>query len=202
MDNKLTLHPTRKNVAYLEYKGDQQPVFHYSEGVYVDSLYSCYEQIDNMLSYHRKVTIVLIQFHQTQYSQSNQILSRALNRLLSTLKTHYKTKRIGYFWAREEGVSEAPHYHIAILLDGSVCQNSYHVFQHANNIWGSFQVGNYVWQPRRNLYLLRRGDTERFNLRAARMRISYAAKKTTKQTISSKVRKFGCSQISVNCIKK
>lgn len=200
MDNKLTLHPTRKKVAYLEYKGEQQPVFLYPEGIHVDSLCNCYEQIDNMFSYHRKVTIALIQFHQSQCNQSNQMLSRALNRLVKALKEQYKTKRIGYFWAREEGISKIPHYHIAILLDGSVCQSSYHVFRHAKNIWEALKTGNYVWQPSRSLYLLNRNDTERFKLRAARMRISYAAKKTTKQTISSRVRKFGCSQISVTDI--
>lgn len=202
MDSKLTLHPTHRGVAYLEYKGEQQPVFYYPEGLYVDNLYTCYEQIDCMFSHHRKVTVVLIQFHQRQYSTSNQMLSRALNRLISTLKNHYSTKRIGYFWAREEGVSKAPHYHIAIFLDGSVCQSTYHVLQHAQSIWSALQAGNNVWQPKRNLYLLNRGDSDRFKLRAARMRISYAAKKTTKETISSRTRKFGSSQLKVNKITK
>lgn len=200
MDSKLTLHPTHKNVAYLEYKGEQQPVFHYPEGLYVDSLYNCYEQIDCMFSHHRKVTVALLQFHQKQFSPSNTMLSRALSQLVSTLKKHYSTKRIGYFWAREEGKSNLPHYHIAILLDGSVCKSVYHISQHAQRIWGALQAGNSVWQPSRNVYLLNRSEPNRLKLRTARMRISYAAKKTTKDTISPKTRKFGCSQIKPKTI--
>ncbi|EJL6781875.1 inovirus-type Gp2 protein [Vibrio parahaemolyticus] len=197
MDSKLTLHPIHKKVAYLEYKKQQQPVFYYPTGLYVENLCSCYEQLDRMFSYHRKVTVVMIQFHQYQYSHDNKQLSTLMSRLISKLKSHYQSKRIGYFWAREEGSNGKLHYHAAIMLNGSVCKSPFFIYQHAKAIWETLFPQNYVWLPKRSTFLLSRSELVSCELRKARMRLSYFAKKETKESVPFGTKKFGCSQIKV-----
>ncbi len=194
-DRKITLHPSRKNVAYLNYNGEQQPIFFYEQGVNVQALVTAYRQLDNLLSYHRKVTVILLQLHQAIPCSNNREIKLLLQNLKKKAQAKYAVKRFAYAWAREEGYSGGnQHYHIAVMLDGSVCQHGYYMASYADEIWRNIHPDNYSWFIKNSTFNLRRTDDNK-QLRIARMRMSYAAKLRTKALIPKGTSAFGSSRI-------
>lgn len=194
-DKLITLHPYKNNIAYFEYNGIQQPIFYYKEGLYTEILTSCFKQIDNLLSYHRKVTIILLQLHQTVQMPSNKHLSLFIKQFTKKLKQEYSLLRITYSWVREEGVDgRNQHYHAVFMLNGSICNNSYRLTNYAKEIWRGIHPDYFVWAPKRNTFQIKRNDDMK-QLKKARMRISYGAKKRSKELIPSRVRKYGSSTL-------
>ena len=187
------MHPTHKNVAYVNYKKQQQPIFFYEGGTYIDILFSAFEQLDALFSYYSKVTVIFLQLHQSPYSECNKLISLFFQRLIKKIKKRYHATRVAYSWAREEGKhGDNLHYHLAVMVNGSLCQSGYHISKDADTIWRSLASRNYTWSIKRNTYRLQRKGNDHLT-RAARMRLSYAAKKATKDF--KQKRKFGCSQI-------
>ncbi|HGF5167488.1 inovirus-type Gp2 protein [Vibrio parahaemolyticus] len=188
------MHPTHKNVAYVNYKKQQQPIFFYESGIYIDILLSAFEQLDSLFSYYSKVTVVFLQLHQPSYSDSNKLISLLCQRLIKKIKKRYNCTRVAYSWVREEGEhGNNLHYHMAIMVNGSLCKSGYHINKDTDKIWRSLGSSHsYTWTVKRNTYRLQREGKDHL-IRAARMRISYAAKKATKDF--KQKRKFGCSQI-------
>ncbi|BDR19571.1 MULTISPECIES: inovirus Gp2 family protein [Vibrio] len=196
-DKDLVIHPYYKHVAYYNYKGMQQPVFYYPEGIDIKALHQAYNQLDNLFTYHSRITIVLIQFHQTTQLPHNKHLSKFIARLKTLCIKHYKIRgdRFGYAWAREEGKDGTnQHYHIAIMIDGHVCQKSYQITQLAKQACKDISPFYYIYAPKRNLFKVKRTGSGRI-LRAARMRASYAYKYASKEKVPVGVRRFGCSSI-------
>ncbi|NIY92583.1 rolling circle replication-associated protein [Vibrio diazotrophicus] len=201
MDSLITIHPTHKNVAYITYKNQEQPIFFYAGGLYQNILFSAFEQLDALFSYNNKVTVIFLQLHQPLFSESNKNISMFINKLIRKIKARDYGSRVAYSWAREEGkLGNNLHYHVAIMVNGSLCQSDYYIEKDANEIWCSLGAGCYTWRLKRNTYRLRREGKDHL-IRAVRMRLSYAAKKATKDF--KQKRKFGCSQlkprISIPC---
>lgn len=196
LDRKITLHPHKKNIAYLQYRGEQQPILYYPQGIYGKALIKAYQQLDNLFTYYSKVTVILLQLHQHQYTQyDNAQLTQFLEKLKAKLKAIYGSSRICYAWAREEGNDNSNlHYHITFMINGSVCLNGYNTNLWAKEIWLGLDANNRIWHVTRGSFLLKRlGDESQ--IRNARMRMSYAAKKRSKLTIVKGVKKFGFSRL-------
>ncbi|PFG45527.1 uncharacterized protein DUF3296 [Vibrio sp. ES.051] len=196
-DKEITMHPRYRNVAYYEYKGMQQPIFCYQSGIDLKALARAYDQLDNLFTYHSRVTVALIQFNQTTQLPHNKHLSKFIYKLKTLCVEHYNIKgeRFGYAWAREGGKNgNNQHYHIAIMIDGSVCNNAYQITQLAKKACQAINPKYSIYAPKRNEFKLHRtGDEHR--LRTARMRASYAYKYATKEHTPKGVRKFGTSSI-------
>lgn len=196
-DKSLAMHPYHKNVAYYHYKGTEQPIFYYPEGIDIKALHSAYEQLDNLLTYHSRVTVVLLQFSQATQLPHNKHLTKFIAKLKKLCIEHYSipSDRFGYAWAREEGKDGThQHYHIAIMINGSVCRSAYQVFKLAKQASNEVSPFYSVSPPKRNLFLLKRSEKRR-RLRTVRMRISYAFKNATKEGVPKGVKKFGRSTI-------
>ncbi|WP_425608919.1 YagK/YfjJ domain-containing protein [Vibrio brasiliensis] len=206
MDSRLTTYPNKKNIGLFEYQGEQQPIFLYPKGVFTRALDSTYQQLDAIITHYSKVVVVLIQLHQSEYTLDNKPLSCFFKLFLAAVKEQYSStnnpanSKIAYAWAREESEERTnQHYHIAIMLNGSTCKSSYHINELAKQIWRKMDTNNRVWVPQRNTYHICRNQghsATRCDLRAARMRMSYAAKRRTKELVPAKTRKFGFSHLS------
>lgn len=206
MDSRLTTYPNKKNIGLFEYQGEQQPIFLYPEGVFTDALDASYAQLDAILTHYSKVVVVLIQLHQSEYTTDNHPLSRFFKSFIAAVKKQYAStnnpadSKVAYAWAREESEERTnQHYHIAIMLNGSKCKSSYHINELARQSWLKIDQNNQVWFPKRNAYHISRNHEHcghHLDLRAARMRMSYAAKMRTKELVPVKTRKFGFSHLS------
>ncbi|EJB8442495.1 inovirus-type Gp2 protein [Vibrio parahaemolyticus] len=197
VDTKLTMHRKFQHVAYYEYKGIQQPIYYYPQGIFLKALTKAYAQLDNLLSYHSRVTVALIQFNQTTQLSHNKHLSKFIQKLKNLCVEHYSIKgeRFGYSWAREEGKEgNNQHYHIAIMIDGSVCNSAYQITQLAKQACLAVSPLYSIHAPKRNEFKVQRVG-EQQKLRTARMRASYAYKYATKEKVPKGVRRFGNSSI-------
>lgn len=197
-DKLLTILPQYNNVALLEYKGQKQPVFHYPEGIYTKAVLKTFNQLDIMFSYYSKVTVILIQFHQAINSEDNKQVSLFIKKAKELIYKRYGSRRVAYAWAREHGESgDNQHYHIALMINGSVCKSGYYLKDDLDNIAKTIDTDNYVWLPERSTIRLHR---DRYDLRTryCRMRMSYAAKSRTKELIPKGIPRFGFSQLQTN----
>lgn len=197
-DKLLTLLPQHKIVALLEYKGQYQPVFHYPEGIYTKAVLNTFNQLDIMFSYHSKVTVILVQFHQANTSEDNKQVSQFIKKAKELIYKQYGLHRVAYAWAREHGeLGNNQHYHVALMLNGSVCKSGYYLKNDLNRIAKSIDTGNEIWLPDKGTFRLHRYK-DSWRTRTCRMRMSYAAKMKTKESIPKGVPKFGFSQLQAN----
>lgn len=197
MDRKITLL-NRNGVALFYYGYEQQPIFFPAGGVNVVALTKIFDTLNIMFSYYSKVSVILFQFHQSDYASDNAQLSKLISKLKSELNKHYRNSRIAYVWAREQGKDGTDlHYHIAFMINGSLCNKSDVLFKRARKIVKEIHPENYIWLPKRCVYNLHRYAKPN-ELRAARMRMSYAAKNRTKEFIPKGAPKFGFSQLKRN----
>jgi len=174
----ITLHPSKKRLAYFDYKQQQQLIFYPSGGINKELLKRIYSQLDNMLSYYSKVTVVFLQLHQKRYTESNTLITKFFGLLKKRLSKHYGT-RIGHVWVREKHRAEAQHYHIAVMLNGHRCQKCYRVTQYAQQIWERLGEEHFSYRVRNRIYRIERREHNR-ELQAVRTRLSYLAKNATK----------------------
>ncbi len=79
------------------------------------------------LSLHSKVLAVRIDLHADDKNMSNDVVEGVLRWLKQDLKRGYRMRNIGHVWAREFGVKKKLHWHLVILLDGNILQNSWAV---------------------------------------------------------------------------
>lgn len=174
----ITLHANKKNLAYYEYKQQQQLIFYPSGGINKELLKRIYSQLDNMLSYYSKVTVIFLQLHQRRYTENNALLTKFFGLLKKRLSKHYG-ERIGHVWVRERHEAKAQHYHIAVMLNGHRCQKCYRVTQYAQQIWEMLGDKHFSYRVRNRLYRIERSEPNS-ELQAVRTRLSYLAKNSTK----------------------
>ena len=147
--------------------------------------------------------------------------NREISHLLKALKEGYahQISDIRYLWAREQVSSDHPHYHVILLVNGSLMQNPYGLLHKANEIWNRILGGVFpgliefcdsrcLGQRETGSIMIRRpssvaeGETlvrqqqiYDEKLQEALGRASYLAKTFSKGNTPYRVREFGCSQI-------
>lgn len=197
LDRQLIQLPNKKNIALLNYQSEWQPIFYYDSGIHERALLSAFQQLDNMFSYYSRVTVVLLQLHQAEFQTDNLQIRDLMKQLQNHIKSHYNAKRIGYAWAREHGESGTnQHYHIAVMINGSLCNNGFHIVHKANQLWREIYPENYSWMVMRSTFALHRHHSE-IRTKTARMRMSYGFKKRSKETVPSRLR-YGFSRLKHN----
>ena len=69
--------------------------------------------------------------------------STEMSSFIKALRSHYTDDGIAahYIWVREQLTSEAPHYHVVLLLNGSKIQNPAGVWAKAAEIWSRITNG-------------------------------------------------------------
>ncbi|WIH23367.1 YagK/YfjJ domain-containing protein [Photobacterium damselae] len=155
-----------------------------------------YKQLDNMLTYYSKVTVVFLQLHQTEFTPDNGVISLFLKQLKRRLEKHYNCT-VAYLWVREQGGAPAQHYHLVVMVNGHKCSSSQYILKVATEIWESQKGGNYSFKVKNRIYRI---ETYKNNneYQAARMRMSYLAKMKTKDTSRPYLNSFGVSRVAPN----
>ncbi len=92
--------------------------------------------LDFMISQHCKVLFVRFDLR-FPTGTIHRGRSTEISQLMRALKCFYKENGIAihYIWTREQCNSEAPHYHVIVLLNGSLIRNPMAVWAKASEFW-------------------------------------------------------------------
>ena len=178
---------------------------------YIPDILHC---IENLLAYmtrrHCKVFLVRFDlrfpagtFHQGRNDEISQFMKALTN--------HFTDHGIEtcYIWAREQWSSDAPHYHVALLLDGSQVQHPMRVWLKAEEIWSRITNGPHalvhrcsdhvmICRPSGTAFgdeLLAQQQAFRTAYEVARGWMSYLAKEFSKEDSPFRIRRYGATQV-------
>ena len=157
-----------------------------------DILNSGIGQLLAMLSFHSRVLTIRVDLHMREYEASNIRISKFISKLRKWLACHYKMKRIGYLWVREQERAKSQHYHLILYLDGNKIRYPSKINKWIREYW--------VWhdQPKpptiKNCYTMVHRD-EKESLDESVYRMSYLAKKRGKGYGGPKTRDYSSSRI-------
>lgn len=126
---------------------------------------------------------------------------------------------IHYVWVREKVSSRNPHYHVMVLINGSIMQNPYTFLLKIDETWRKllkcstnglihFCSNTFIGSNETGFIMIRRPSSkaqgaellrQQCNFQqaydVARLRASYLAKTFSKGNTPHRVREFGCSQL-------
>nr|WP_269571631.1 inovirus-type Gp2 protein [Psychromonas ingrahamii] len=151
------------------------------------------EQVENMISWHSRVFVYVFDLHVADFSLDNKYIAAFISKLRFHFKQHYKIKRLGYAWCREQNTSPRQHYHMAIIVDGSKIQNPIRLFHKIKLMWDEVTLGGHLHGLENCYYNIKR-DTE-INKAEAIERLSYQAKVWTKDKNTARANDYGTSRI-------
>lgn len=158
----------------VEVRGNQVPIIKSKNyGFLTHILEKVHEQLEAMLSHYSRVCVIRFDLHTSAYTDNNLLVSQFMRKLIKRLKLRYGLVRVGYAWARELESAESQHYHVALMLDGSVIRGQWGVMGLVNEIWtGWGQPAPFACEN--GVYQASRSDPE--SLLAPFYRMSYLAK--------------------------
>lgn len=187
-----------------------------------ERIIACVErQFDHALGIHNKV--LLIRFD-VRFPTENYLYdggNREISSLIKSLKAVYaaQLREIQYAWVRERVDSNHPHYHVMLLVNGSLMQNPYGLLKKTEEIWNHILGGDFpgliefcdkkcMGNKTTGSVMMRRPSSEakgdelicqeqayQAACRDAIWRASYLAKTFSKDETPYRKRVFGCSQI-------
>ena len=193
---QIIRHQSKKFLAYYRYQNEQQLIFYRKSGIKKEILEQSFKQLDAMTSYYSKVTVILLQLHPDQFTADNDVMTRFLVKFKKRLEKKYKSK-IGYMWVREQNTAHAQHYHLAVMINGHKCNRSYAVNKICEEIWQGPMDTNFSYRVKNRIYHIKQYLGDDSELRAVRMRLSYMAKKETKD-FTKYTKSFGRSKLRPN----
>ena len=162
-----------------------------SSGVYSAMLKKMIGQLEAMLSYHSKINVIRFDLRQEVYTDKNTQMTVFNRRLFKWLKRHYKLKRIGFIWCREQEKAKHQHYHYVLIIDGHKVEKARLIANKVKEIWESLS-GAY-WLPKNCYYNLKRNQYK--EIQNAIFRISYLAKARGKGYRPPQTKDYGTSRI-------
>ena len=162
-------------------------------GVYSAMLKKMIGQIEAMLSYHSKVNVIRFDLKQDVYTEKNTQITTFNRRLFKWLKRHYKLKRIGFIWCREQETAKHQHYHYVLIIDGHKVEKAELIANKVKKIWS--EISGSYWLPKNCYYNLKRNDYE--ETQKAIFRISYLAKARGKGYRPPQTKDYGTSRIKL-----
>jgi len=206
----ISLDLENTTFAYFEHKYTTYKIFNYPEGINTKILTKVFDQMEVMLTYYSKVSIIFLQLNlnksykpsatvssklvrKQSMSISNEHISECMKLLTQKLEQLYPSK-VGFAWVRERVSSVYPHYHIVIMLNGNKCESAYNIQKIAKEYWLKLTGGS-VWNVDNPFYCMTRENDH--ESRTARARSSYLAKNITKDGCK-KYRSFAISRLKIN----
>ena len=173
-----------KGKIYMVNCGKGKPIFTHQMGKII-------EQVDNLLTWHRKIFIYVFNLHVGRFTLDNKYMAALISKLRFHFKQNYKIKRLGYAWCREQNKSAKQHYHMAIIVDGSKIQSPHKLYEIIKSMWDEVTPGGHL-QGLENCYYNIKRDTETKKAEAI-YRLSYQAKVWTKDKNTAYANDYGTS---------
>ncbi|KAA1054440.1 YagK/YfjJ domain-containing protein [Azospirillum argentinense] len=146
--------------------------------------------------------------------------NREISQLMKALKEFYAYQGVEmhYVWVREQVSSPVPHYHVVLLVNGSLIQNATGIWAKAQKLWSRITGGpngliHHCWPTRKGLsgiggIMIRRPSgvatgpqlllqQQEYNATwsAAQESAAYLAKTYSKGNAPHRVREYGASQL-------
>jgi hypothetical protein len=144
------------------------------------------------LTLHSKVLAIRIDLHAGNPELKNDAIEDLLRWLKQDLKRAYRMNNIGHVWAREFGRKKKRHWHLVLLLDGNILQNSWMLIEKVKTYWEQTKMLGEIKVPRNCFTQMIRSDESSFN--EAFYRSSYLTKERSKFVGSD--RSFGSSRLA------
>ncbi len=143
--------------------------------------YSCYveildriaSQLQAMLSYHSRVTVIRFDLHLYRSFSDNTEVSKLMVKIKKRLKAKYGSTRLGYIWVRELEKAKKHHYHIVLFVNGNMLQHPSNLLAWIERRWTA-RGHPKPYIPSHCYYVIERKTNE--NLDLAFYRLSYLAK--------------------------
>lgn len=174
-----------------------------------------------MLESHNKVLVVRFDI---RFPQGYTPTGVELSNFIKLFKEYHQRHglNIHYIWVREQANGAVHHYHLMIMVNGSIMQNPYCLLQKADEIWarvvgydgpGLVHFCNTEWMGERasSSTMIRRPSSvatgmervqqeQQFQSSIARVhaQADYLAKEETKGEAPYRMREFGCSRLKKN----
>ncbi|WP_084405058.1 YagK/YfjJ domain-containing protein [Aliagarivorans taiwanensis] len=161
-------------------------------GYYPSILFSFVEQVEAMLSHHRRILATSFVLSTTGPSDDNRLISRFFHRLNKALKNRYQELRLGYQWVREMEDSDRHHYHVVVMVDGDRITRWDKISELVTKTWLGL-TGLRPHFPQNNHLRLRFDDARK--LTKLVQRISYFAKARGKGSGAAQAKNYNTSRI-------
>lgn len=168
-------------------------------GCRLNIIQSSFNQLQNMQSWHNKVTVIFFELRHQQgtnksKSPTNAHISEFMANLSRALGDYYKIKRIGYVWVRERERAKHEHYHLAIMLDGNKVNTPHITLELLHKIAKPMQLSPNM--PKNPIYRLIRNNESYYQTKADIVyRLSYLAKARGKGYVCKGVNNFSTSRL-------
>lgn len=185
-------------------------------GYRADIFQSIVGRLNRMISHHNKVLVTRFDIRFPAgyvHDGRNSELSFFLRRLRENIE--YSRGDVHYVWAREQANSPVPHYHVILMMVGSMTQNPMNILHEADRIWSNTigytgtglvhfcqqdgGVGHVmIRRPSsvavgEDLLTQQRQAADAYHTALAKG--AYLAKTYSKGDAPSRVREYGCSQM-------
>ena len=164
-----------------------------NKAIYTHQMRKIIEQVENMLSWHRRVFIVVFDLHVDKFSLTNKQVSELIGKVRHYVEKYYKVKRFGYCWCREQHTSNKQHYHMAVMLDGAKINFPHKLLGEILKRWKEIIPNGTLHTPKNCYYMTDRKDAS-VKLEAI-YRLSYQAKVKTKDKNSRDTKDYATSRI-------
>lgn len=166
--------------------------------IYTHQMKKIIEQVENMLTWHHRVLIVVFDLHVDAFSLTNKKMSALVEKARHYLNKNYAIKRFGYCWCREQNISDKQHYHVAVMLNGSNIRHPQKLLKSLIKIWKDIVPEGMLYTPNNCYYTAKRNnDLEKLK---AIYRLSYQAKVWTKDKNGAHARDYATSQIKAKVV--
>lgn len=163
---------------------------------YVEPLEKIKRELDAMLSLHHKVYFLRFDVRVHTYTDCNKVITDFLKSYNERIKRAYKLKNIGSAWCREVDTAKKQHYHLIIMVNGSVTRTAGRMLEIAQDVASIQDLS--IGLCENPSYLIQRSDLAKGDYRkynAAFERGSYLAKERTKKKKGERVNSFQTSRL-------
>ncbi|MFT4953598.1 MAG: hypothetical protein ACI9A0_003317 [Pseudoalteromonas tetraodonis] len=191
MDNEIGFKRQREDIHY--YKAVALPINANGDYKCIPILVErIADEFWAALELHSKVLAIRFDLHTDNEALKNVAIEDLLRWLKQDLKRAYRMNNIGHVWVREFGKKKKLHWHLVLLLDGNILQNSWMVIEKIKGYWEQVKSFGEVKVLRNCFTQMIRGDEGSFD--EAFYRSSYLAKERSKFVGGD--RSFGSSRLA------
>ena len=150
------------------------------------------EQIHLMRNTYRRVFVTFFDLHLPINIKINNLVTSFIRRLRTKLKCIYNIKKFGFSWCREQNISETPHYHFMLMVNGSVINYPEKLMKLIKFLWEEVSNGS-ARQSENGYYMIFREDEQ--VMAEVIYRASYQAKLRTKSNRPTQTKTYGTSRL-------
>ncbi|MCL1091532.1 inovirus Gp2 family protein [Shewanella profunda] len=133
---------------YIEHGGEVYRVQAKPSGIHTKPFKTFLDELAWMVSRHSRVFLYRFDLRfadDKSATKDSFLMSIFFRRLRRQLERHYKTKDVGYSWAREIEKAKQQHYHCVLMMDGNRIHHPRALSIKIKKIWLEISGGSPYW---------------------------------------------------------